>query len=92
MSIDAILAIPEHLIDRVSFFRREDVKTDPYCCEVLSRGITFYAYQEEPDWPRLMEQLERLPGFMAGWYTTLSAPPLEHVDLVAFERPGHSLD
>lgn len=91
MSIDAILAIPEHLIDRVSFFRREDVRTDPYCCEVLSRGITFFAYQEDEAWPLLMQRLGDLPGFMADWYTSLSEPPFERVNLVAFERPGRSL-
>ena len=86
MSCEAILALPDDLIDRVVFYRRNELRVDPLCCEVNSRGIIFFAHQEDRLWRAVVERLEALPGFMSEWRAEISEPPRSHLELVAYER------
>ena len=86
MTCEAILSLPDDLIDRVVFYKRNELRVDPMVCEVNSRGIIFFAHQEDRLWHAVVDRLEKLPGFMAEWHAEISEPPQSHLELVAYER------
>ena len=86
MSCEAILELPDEVIDRVVFFKREDLISDRVCCEVHCGGVAIFAHQEAKEWNTLIAKLEGLPGFMNDWHATIAEPPFDRVELVAFER------
>ena len=90
MTCEAILALPDGLIDRVVFYKRPEVRVDPMCCEVFSNGLVFCAYEEAPAWQQTVDRLERLPGFLTNWKVRISDPPFERIELIAYDRAGQA--
>ncbi len=86
MSCEAVLALPDEAIDRVVFFKREDLKSDRVCCEVHCGNVVIFAHQESKSWNALLAKLEGLPGFMTDWRATIADPPFDRVEMIAFER------
>jgi hypothetical protein len=53
---------------------------------VHAAGVIYYAYQDAKLWMATIRRLERLPGFMADWFATLSKPPYPRFKLIAYDR------
>jgi len=88
MSVPAIMALPDEMIDRVVLFKRDDIRNFRVSCEVWSGGVVFHAYEDAPEWDILIKRLERLPGFLMDWSATLSEPPYNRFEMVAYTRPS----
>lgn len=67
-------------------FRRRGVKSDAVCCEVHAGGVVHFAYQEAKMWQPVVERLERLPGFMEGWFAMLTEPPSPGLRVIVYDR------
>lgn len=78
-------------VDRVEFFKRDEVTTDLICCEItfLGKGKTgglIFAHEEMPHWEELIRKLEFLGGFDVEWFSQISQPPFAENRYVAFQR------
>lgn len=80
--------LPLERIDRVTFFKRDEITTDLICCEVAAAGETWFFHEELPPWDALLRHLEQLPGFRADWYAAVAQPPFAPCETVAYERGG----
>ena len=86
MSEDEILALPNAAIERVVFYKRDEIATDLICCEVWASGETFFAHEEAPVWKSLLTKLEALPGFDSDWPQSVVLPPFERCETIAYDR------
>ena len=73
-------------IDKVTFYKRDEITTDLICCELLFGDTTWSFHEEFVGWDSLIEHLSRLPGFLADWFAQVSQPPFETSEIVAFTR------
>ena len=73
-------------IDRVSFFKRDEIKPDLICCELQIGDKTWLFHEEEEIWEILLEQLGQLEGFNTNWREDVVDPPFESNPTVAYER------
>lgn len=78
--------LPLHAVDTVSFYKRDEITTDLICCEVAVGDSVFVYHEELPAWSALIEHLQKLPNFRADWFTSVSQPPFDASDTVAFRR------
>jgi hypothetical protein len=79
-------ALDVKTIDRVTFFKRDELTTDLICCEIEAGGTTWFAHEEAPDWQALLARLEALPGFRRDWFEQVAQPPFAPNAFVAFAR------
>ena len=75
-------------IERVAFFKRDEITTDLICCEVEAAGRTWFFHEEAAEWDALLRHLEALPGFRSDWYAAVVQPPFETGETVAYEQAG----
>ncbi len=85
-SPDGLCDIPLANIDRVTFFKRDEITTDLICCEVVASGQIRTFHEEMPGWAGLMAHLAGLPGFRQDWCAAVSQPAFQPCETVAFER------
>ena len=75
-------------INRVTFFKRDELTTDLICCEISANGVHWTYHEEMTDWTQLTTELQALPGFAANWFERVSQPPFAASKFVAFQRPA----
>jgi hypothetical protein len=65
-AIDAatLARLPLGAIDRVTFYKRDEITTDLICCDVEADGQAWFFHEEVEGWDLLMTHLERLPGIL----------------------------
>ena len=80
--------LPLDAIERVAFFKRDEVTSDLLCCRIEAYGLSWTAHEEMAGWAGLIRRLERLPGFRRDWFAAVSKPAFEPCELVAYERSG----
>jgi hypothetical protein len=73
-------------IERVTFFKRDEITTDIICCEVEIDGQVWFAHEEADGWDMLLRHLEKLPGFRSDWYAAVSQPPFASSTMVAYTK------
>jgi hypothetical protein len=84
--VTAAIGISPPAVERVEFFKRDELTSDLICCEVVVDGQLHFFHEEEIAWPDLIAQLEGLDGFRRDWFSQVSQPPFEERRFVAFER------
>ena len=82
--------LPEGLaladIERVEFYKRDQITTDLICCEIQAAEKTFYFDEEQEGWDDLLLALQQLDGFHKDWFAHVSQPPFQSSEFVAFKR------
>ena len=82
----AVLGINLSAIERVEFFKRDEVTIDLICCDIATDAQTFSYHEEWRGWSALIAQLEELDGFRKDWFSRVSQPPFSECPFVAFQR------
>jgi hypothetical protein len=80
--------LPLERIDRVTFFKRDELTTDLICCDVAAADQTWFFHEDLSGRDALLRHLEQLPGFRADWYAAVAQPPFAACETVAYERVG----
>jgi hypothetical protein len=83
--------IPLQAIERVEFFKRDELTTDLICCEFTAQGQSFFFHEEMRDWSDLISKLEGLDGFRKDWFSQVSQPPFDECRYIAFSRTPRSM-
>ena len=73
-------------IQRVEFFKRDEVTTDLICCEISDVNKTWFFHEELANWDQLISELEALPSFRSDWISQVSQPVFASSLFVAFNR------
>lgn len=73
-------------VERVTFYKRDEITTDLICCEVVASGQIRTFHEEMPVWDALVARLAGLPGFRQDWFAAVSQPAFQPCEIVAFER------
>ena len=73
-------------VERVEFYKRDELTTDLICCEVMVGGLLHLSHEEATDWGDLVTALETLSGFNRGWFARVSQPTFAESRVCAFER------
>lgn len=73
-------------IQKVTFYKRDELTTDLICCDVEARGQTWFFHEEAEGWDEFLRYLERLPTFRKDWYEAVVQPPFAASETVAFDR------
>lgn len=79
-------AFPLDQIKQVTLYKRDEVTTDLICCEVELYETCWTFHEEQADWQALVEYLTQLPGFKADWFASVSQPPFQPCETLAFCR------
>jgi len=83
---DVLARLPLADIDRVTFFKRDDLTTDLIYCEVAIDGECWTFHEELAGWSLLLSHLQQLPNFRRDWFSKVAQPPFETCETVAFVR------
>lgn len=83
---DVLAHLPLSEIDRVVFYKRDELTTDLICCDVDVHGLVWTFNEEASGWTDLTAHLSRLPGFRTDWYGAVVHPPFAISDTVAYHR------
>ena len=86
INAEVLEQLPLADIDRVTFYKRDEITTDLICCDVAMSGGVRTFHEELGGWELLLQHLYRLPGFRTDWYAEVSQPPFEASETVAFSR------
>ncbi len=78
--------IPLTRVDRVTFFKRDELTTDLICCTVEAGGKVWFFHEEAEGWDALVRYLEELPGFRRDWYEAVVQPPFARSETIAYVR------
>ena len=73
-------------IQKVTFYKRDEITTDLICCDVEARGHTWFFHEDAEGWDEFVSYLERLPSFRRDWYEAVVQPPFAASKTVAFTR------
>jgi hypothetical protein len=73
-------------IQKVTFYKRDELTTELICCDVQARGQTWFFHEHAEGWDELVRYLERLPSFRKDWYEAVVQPPFAASETVAFTR------
>ncbi|MCM0000096.1 MAG: hypothetical protein NBV68_11990 [Erythrobacter sp.] len=73
-------------IQRVTFYKRDELTTDLICCDIEARGRTWFYHEEAEGWDHLLHHLAQLPNFRRDWYEAVVHPPFAACETVAFSR------
>ena len=73
-------------ICKVTFYKRDEVTTDPIYCDVVIADIVWRFHEEMRGWDLLINHLQALPNFRLDWSASVSQPPFESSETVAFCR------
>lgn len=55
--------LPLDAVEKVVFFKLDELTTDLICCEVEASGEVWFFHEEADGWKGLISYLEQLPGF-----------------------------
>lgn len=85
-SIDAetLSQLPLAEIDKVTFYKRDELTTDLICCDVGMNGSVRSFHEELEGWDALLQHLYKLPNFRTDWYAVVSQPAFATSETVAF--------
>lgn len=72
-------------IERVTFFKRDELMPDLICCELMARGQIWTLYEEMSVWDDAIAELSALPGFRGDWYARVATLPLAASPFTAFQ-------
>jgi hypothetical protein len=78
--------VPLDEIQKVTFFKRDELTTDLICCDIEGRERVWFFHEEAEGWDNLLRHLERLPNFKRHWYQEVVQPPLATCNTVAFSK------
>jgi len=78
--------LPLSDIEKVTFYKRDEITTDLICCDVAMAGTVRTFHEELGGWDLLLQHLYKLPGFQTDWYAAVSQPAFETSETVAFSR------
>lgn len=78
--------LPLTEIDRVTFFKRDELTTDLLCCDVQLNGQDWFFHEEMAGWDLLLMHLKDLPGFREDWFAAVSHPAFISAEMIAFRR------
>jgi hypothetical protein len=73
-------------IQKVTFYKRDEVTTDLICCDVEVAGQVWFFHEDAEGWDALVRHLERLPRFREDWYEAVVQPPFSANETIAFTR------
>jgi len=73
-------------IDRVTFFKRDELTTDLICCEVAMGAECWTFHEELAGWSLLLSHLQQLPNFHKDWFSEVAQPPFDTCETHAFVR------
>ena len=73
-------------MEKVIFYKRDEITTDLICCDVLIGSEVRTFHEENGGWASLVEHLAKLPSFRADWFAAVSQPPFATSETVAFDR------
>ena len=80
----ALKQLPLSEIERVTFYKRDELTTDLICCEVRAASRDWFFHEEAKGWQLLLDHLAQLPGFNADWFAAVSQPPFERSETIAY--------
>jgi hypothetical protein len=86
INAEVLERLPLADIDRVTFYKRDEITTDLICCDVAMAGTVRTFHEELRGWDLLLQHLYKLPGFRTDWYASVSQPPFEPREMVEFSR------
>jgi hypothetical protein len=78
--------LPLEEVEKVTFFKRDEITSDLICCELSIAGKVWTFHEEVPGWDLLIGHLQSLPGFRADWFAQVSQPAFARSETVAFSR------
>lgn len=77
-------------VEKVEFFKRDELTTDLVCCEIVVSGEngseTWFFHEEAPGWSDALKLVEQLPGFDLDWAAKVMQPPFAENRTIAFDR------
>ena len=83
--------LPLESIDRVAFYKRDELTTDLICCDVEIGQQARWFHEEQQGWDLLLSHLERLPGFKRDWWDSVVHRAFERCDTVVYIREQRPL-
>lgn len=83
---DVLAQIPLMEVDKVTFYKRDEVTTDLICCDVVIANEVWSFHEEFIGWDLLLAHLGNLPDFREDWFSAVSQPPFATSETVAFSR------
>lgn len=86
ITLDLASQMPLSTVERVVFYKRDEITTDLICCDVVTSGQFWTFHEEAAGWSDLIAHLSRLPGFRADWHEAVAHPPFLASETVAYER------
>ena len=78
--------LPLSDIERVTFYKRDEITTDLICCDIETANEVRTFHEELDGWTALIDHLEKLPNFKRDWFAAVSQPPFGTSETVAFKR------
>lgn len=78
--------LPLAEIQKVTFYKRDELTTDLICCDVEARGQTWFFHEDAEGWDEFLRYLDGLPGFRTDWYEAVAQPPFATNETIAFTR------
>jgi hypothetical protein len=79
--------LPLEGIDKVTFYKRDELTTDLICCDVEIGGQTWFFHEEVQGWDLLLGHVGQLPDFRRDWYESVAQPPFKQKETVAYAKP-----
>lgn len=86
INADLLSRLPLSEIDRVTFYKRDEIATDLICCNVAIGDEVWTFHEDLAGWGFLLAHLERLADFRSDWFESVSQPPFSASETVAFRR------
>jgi len=84
--VTSISDIELETVERVEFFKRDELTADLICCELMAAGQIYFVHEEWYGWSGLIAKLEGLDGFRHDWFSRVSQPPFAECRFAAFVR------
>lgn len=73
-------------VERVTFYKRDELTTDLICCRVDCGRQSLHFHEEMPEWSDLLLRLGELQAFKSDWFTSVSQPAFAVCETVAYVR------
>lgn len=77
--------LPPSAVQKVTFYKRDEITTDLICCDVEVDGATWFFHEEADGWDLLIKHLEQLPDFRSEWQPKVVQPPFATSEFVAYD-------
>ena len=78
--------IPLTAIQKVTFYKRDEITTDLICCDVETKGEVWTFHEHQVGWTLLLQHLQELPTFRTDWFAAVAQPSFTRSETVAFRR------